>query len=298
MCPFLPDVASQEGESSLAFGGQALIEGIMIRTPRHVVLCVRQSQDKILTEVQALSSPSQQHRALRVPFLRGGFLLLETMYLGIKGLIHSANVALEQEDEKLSNKEWALVVGLSLFIASLFFVVPFLLTSMMGLSGVVFNVVEAGVRLGIFLLYISLVSVWGEVSRIWQYHGAEHKAINAFEAGEALEVSNVRRFSRLHPRCGTSFIFAVVVIGIVLFSLMPSGDFLVRLAYRLLLIPLIATISYELSRLSGRYRNSLVMRILTAPGMGLQMLTTREPDDAMIEVAIKAVTEAVNLSKA
>ncbi len=283
-------------EQSLAFGGQALIEGVMIRSRAHMVMCVRQAEDQILTHAVQIRPASERHWALRLPFLRGIVALLENMYLGVKGIYFSVNAVLEEEEEEFTWKEWALVIVLTLALSSLFFVLPFILTSLLHLTGVLFNVVEAVVRIAIFLLYISLVATWGEFKRVLQYHGAEHKAINALEAGEALEVESVKRFSRLHPRCGTSFIFIVVLVSILLFSVMPSRNFFVRLAYRVVLIPVIGAVSYELLRLSGKYRDSIVMRALTAPGLAFQRLTTKEPDDDMLEVAIRAVEEVNRLS--
>lgn len=283
-------------EQSLAFGGQALIEGVMIRSRRHLVMCVRQTEDEILTHVEEISSLSERHRILGLPLIRGIIALFETMYLGVKGIYFSANAVLEEEEEEFTWKEWAIVIVLTVALSSLFFVIPFLLTTLLHLTGVLFNVVEAAVKLAIFLLYMVLVSMWGEFRRVLQYHGAEHKAINALEAGEALEVENVRRYSRLHQRCGTSFIFIVVIVSILLFSIMPRAGFATRLAYRVVLIPVIGAVSYELLRLSGRYRESMVTRVLTAPGLAFQRLTTREPDNDMIEVAIRAVEEVVRLS--
>jgi uncharacterized protein YqhQ len=283
-------------KQSLAFGGQALIEGVMIRSRRHLVMCVRQTEDEILTHVEEISSLSERHMILGLPLIRGVIALFETMYLGIKGIYFSANAVLEEEEEEFTWKEWAIVIVLTVALSSLFFVIPFLLTTLLHLTGVLFNVVEAAVKLAIFLLYMVLVSMWGEFRRVLQYHGAEHKAINALEAGEALEVENVRRYSRLHQRCGTSFIFIVVIVSILLFSIMPRAGFATRLAYRVVLIPVIGAVSYELLRLSGRYRKSMVTRVLTAPGLAFQRLTTREPDNDMIEVAIRAVEEVVRLS--
>jgi len=174
--------------------------------------------------------------------------------------------------------------------------VPFLLTTLLNLTGLLFNVVEAIVRLAIFLLYLKLIAMWGEFKRTLQYHGAEHKTINTHEAKVALSITSVKKFSRLHPRCGTSFIFIVVIVSILLFSIMPNLGFVPRLAYRVLLIPVIVAISYELLKLSDRYRGSIIMRILTMPGLAFQLLTTREPSDDMIEVAIKAVEEVRRLS--
>jgi uncharacterized protein YqhQ len=283
------------GEESLAFGGQALIEGVMIRSRRHVVMCVRQPSDGITTHVEEINPLSERHRVLGLPFVRGITALFETLYLGVKGIYFSANAALEEEEEELTWKEWAIVIVLTVAISSLFFVVPFLLTTLLNLSGFLFNVVEAAVRLALFLLYISLVSMWKDFRRVLQYHGAEHKAINALEAGEALEVASVKEFSRLHRRCGTSFIFIVIIVSIVLFSIMPRAGFYVRLAYRVVLIPVLGAVSYELLRFSARHSDSIITRVLTAPGVVFQRLTTREPDDDMIEVAIRAVKEAIRI---
>ena len=288
--------AKKREEPSLAFGGQALIEGVMMRSRTHMVMCVRKPNNEILTNVEGINSLCERYRVLGLPFLRGIVALLETFYLGFKGLFFSANVVAEEEGVKLTYKELAVVGAMTLGLISFFFVVPFLLTSLLNLTGVLFNIVEAIIRLAMFIIYLVLVGMWGEFKRVLQYHGAEHKAINAYEAGVPLDVANVKNYSRLHPRCGTSFLFITVIVSIVLFSVMPDWGFAVRLAYRLLLIPVIGGISYELLRLSGRYRDSIVMRIFTLPGLAFQRLTTREPTEDMIEVAVKAVEEVSKLS--
>ena len=273
------------------------MEGVMMRSPMHVVMCVRQPNNEILTHTEVINLISRRHRILRLPFLRGIIALLETLYLGVKGIYFSANVALGEE-EKLTYKEFVVVVSFAIGLASLFFIIPFLLTTLLNLTGVLFNIVEAMVRITIFLLYITLLTVWGEFKRILQYHGAEHKAINTYEAGVTLNVANVKRYSRLHPRCGTSFIFIVVIVSIFIFSIMPNPGFAARLAYRLLLIPVIGAISYELLKLSDKYKNSIIMRALTYPGLIFQRLTTKEPDNDMMEVAIKAVEKVLALRNA
>ncbi|MFQ6064852.1 MAG: DUF1385 domain-containing protein [Candidatus Bathyarchaeia archaeon] len=288
-------LAPRREEPSLAFGGQALIEGVMMRSRKHLVICVRQPNNEILTHKEKINSLSEKHRILRLPFLRGIIALFETLYLGVKGLYFSANAVLEEE-EKFTHKEFGIAIALALALASFFFIIPFLLTNLLGLTGVVFNIVEAIVRLTIFLLYLTLIAMWGEFKRILQYHGAEHKTINAHEAGVALNVVNVKKFSRLHPRCGTSFLFIVMIVSILLFSIMPDLGFIVRLAYRVLLIPVIGAISYELLKLSDRYKDSMIMKIFTLPGLAFQRLTTKEPDDDMMEVAVEAVKEVRRLS--
>jgi uncharacterized protein YqhQ len=288
-------LAQKKDEPSLAFGGQALIEGVMMRSRTHVVMCVRQPNNEILTHTEELNPLSKRYKILGFSFLRGIIALFETFYLGVKGLYFSANAVLEEE-EKFTYKEFAIVVVMALALASFFFIVPYLLIELFGLTGMFSYIVEAVLRLTMFLLYLTLVTMWGEFKKILQYHGAEHKTISAHEAGVPLNIANVKKFSRLHPRCGTSFIFIVFLVSILLFSIMPDLGFVAKLAYRVLLIPVIGAISYELLKLSDRYKGSMIMRILTMPGLAFQRLTTREPDDDMMEVAIKALNEVSRLS--
>lgn len=289
-------------EPSLAFGGQALMEGVMMRSRKHMVLCVRKPNKDIVTEVEKLNPLSDKHKVLGVPFLRGIVAMIESFYLGIKGILYSANVALENvegaeegEKMKLGYKELAVVALGTLGLVAFFFLVPYMLATWLNLTGWVFNVAEAAIRLTMFIAYLAIIASWGEFRRVLQYHGAEHKAINALESGAPMDVENVKKYSRLHPRCGTSFLFITLVVSIVLFSIMPNLGFAVNLAYRLLLIPVIASISYELLRLSGRYRNSIILKAFIAPGLGFQLLTTKEPSDDMLEVSIKAVQEVSKL---
>jgi len=261
-----------------------------------MVMCVRKPNNEILTNVERINSLSERYRVLGVPFLRGIVALFETSYLSVKGLFFSANVAFEEEGVKFTYKEFAIVIAMALGLVSFFVVVPYLLIALFIPPGVLFNMIEATLRLAMFLLYLTFVSMWGEFRRVLQYHGAEHKTINAHEAGVPLDVANVKKYSRLHPRCGTSFIFIIVIVSIVLFSIMPNIGFFGNLAYRVLLIPVIGGISYELLRLSGRYRDSIVTRILTLPGLAFQRLATKEPSEDMIEVAVKAVEEVSRLS--
>ena len=284
-------------EPSLAFGGQAVIEGVMIRSKKHMVICVRQPNDEILTNVEEIKSVSERHKVLRLPFLRGIVALLETLYIGVKGLYFSANASLEEE-EKLDPKEIALALVVAFALAIfLFSLLPFFLTNLFGIGGVVFNVAEGVIRLAILLLYLASMSLVGEFKRLFQYHGAEHTAINAYEAGVELNVSNAKNFSRFHPRCGTSFLFIVALISILFFSIMPDLGFAMKLAYRILLTPVIAAVSYEVMKLSDRYKKSRIMKLLLAPGLGLQYLTTRKPDEKMIEVALEAGKKVNSLAE-
>jgi uncharacterized protein YqhQ len=289
-------------EPSLAFGGQAVMEGVMMRSKNHMVVCVRQQNNEIVTKTEKLHSLSEKYRFLKLPFLRGILALFETLYAGIKGIYFSANAAFgedENEEEVLNSKEIAVVVAVALCLSILLFsVTPFFLTSLLNLGGgVLFNIAEGIVRLSFLLAYLAAVSLVGDFKRIFQYHGAEHTAINAYEAGVELNVENARKYSRFHSRCGTSFLLIVTLISILFFSLMPRADYLVRLSYRIVLIPVISAVSYEILKLSDKYRDSRIMKVLVAPGLALQHLTTRQPDDDMIEVAIKAVKEVERLQK-
>jgi uncharacterized protein YqhQ len=288
-------------EPSLAFGGQAVMEGVMIRSKNHLVICVRQPNEEIVTKTEKLHSLSEKYGFLKLPFVRGILALVETLYAGIKGIYFSDNAAFGgDEEESLNPKEIAVVVAAAICMSILIFsVTPFFLTSFLNLgTGVLFNVAEGIVRLSFLLVYLAIVSMIGDFKRLLKYHGAEHATINAYEAGVELNVKNTRKHSRFHSRCGTSFLLIVTLISILFFSLMPSADYLVRLSYRIILIPLISAVSYELLRLSDRYNNSRIMKALVAPGLVLQRFTTRQPDDEMIEVAIKAVKEVERLQKA
>jgi len=287
-------------EPSLAFGGQAVMEGVMMRSKDHMVVCVRQPNNEIVTKTEELHSLSEKYSFLKLPFLRGILALFETLYSGIKGIYFSANAAFgDDEEESLNPKEIAVVVAVAIGLSILLFsVTPFFLTSLLNFGGgVVFNIVEGIVRLSFLLAYLAAVSLIGDFKRIFQYHGAEHTAINAYESGVELNVENAKKYSRFHARCGTSFLLIVTLISILFFSIMPSSTYLVRLAYRVLLIPVISAVSYELLKLSDKYRDSRIMKVLVAPGLALQHLTTRQPDDDMIEVALKAVKEVERLQK-
>jgi len=290
-------------EPSLAFGGQALIEGVMIRSRKHIVSCVRNPKKEIVVDIKQITPYSEKHKMLGLPFFRGIVNMVESFFLGMKGIMYSASTAFEvegaegKEPEKLEFgfAEIALLTAGVVGTMAVFFLVPFLLSTWLKLSGLAFNLVEAVIRLTMFVAYLSAISLWGQYKRVLMYHGAEHKAINAHEAGVPMDVEHVKRYSRLHPRCGTSFLFIVLIISIVLFTIMPNLGFAINLAYRLLLIPVIAGISYELLRLSAKYKDASITKVFVAPGLAFQHLTTKEPTDDMLEVSIKAVTEVNKL---
>ena len=281
----MSSIEKGKNEPSLAFGGQAVMEGIMIRSKDHLVISVRQPNKEIVTKTENLRSLSQKYRFLKVPFIRGILALIETLYSGIKGIYFSANATFgENEEVSLSPKDIALTLVFSICLSVFMFsVVPFFLTSFLNLgSGVLFNIVEGIVRISLLLAYLAAISMLGDFKRILMYHGAEHASINAYEAGVELNVENVREYSRFHARCGTSFLLIVTLISILFFTVMPSGDYLTRLSYRVVLIPVIGAVSYELLRLSDKYKNSFIVRALVAPGLFLQRFTTRQPDSSQM----------------
>ena len=295
-------------------GGQAVIEGVMMRSPERVSTAVRRKNGKILVKSEDYTSLTKRYKALGWPILRGVVVFLETLIMGIKALNFSADVALQEDDEEYSPKKrrrsnnlilggtLLLAVGLGLVV---FFFVPLLLVSLVEskLNPLLFNLMVGLVRIGFFIAYVWLISLFGELRRIFEYHGAEHKSIFVYEAGEELTAENALKYSTKHPRCGTSFLFIVAILAILVFVF---GDtFFVylyghlptlpqRLVYHLLLIPLIAGGSYELLRLTGK-RRGLLVSLLSAPGLWLQRITTREPSPEQLEVAMVALKESLSI---
>lgn len=273
------------------------MEGVMMRGRTAVSVAVRAPNGQIVHHTEPLSSAIYTSPIAGLPLIRGLVLLWETLALGTRMLLYSANVALAQEDQQLTPP---LVVGtmvLALGLAlGLFFVAPLLLVSLADqavASPLVSNLLEGGIRLAIFVGYIWLVGLIPDVRRYFVYHGAEHKTINAYEAGVPLEVEEVSRYSTAHRRCGTSFLLLVLVFSILIFALLGRPDMPLRLASRLILVPLIAAGAYELIRLGASHPNNPFLQILIFPGIALQRLTTREPDNPQIEVAITALKEVL-----
>ncbi len=295
-------------------GGQAVIEGVMMRSPTMVATAVRRPDGDIVVRRDRYISFSKRLRPLGLPILRGALALIESMHLGITSLSFSAEQAAEEEPEPeqdgdgdqataakskqrselLNRLIMAGTIVLSLGLGFLlFFWLPLVLTEhLVGDSGgVVFNLVDGVFRLTAFLLYLYVISLWREMRCVFQYHGAEHKSIAAFEAGEPLEPERVARYPRFHPRCGTSFLLIVMLASILVFMLFGKPDTIGERFQRFLLIPVIGGISYELIRISGKWGHIPVVRLLILPGLWLQRITTREPTLEQIEVAIRSIKE-------
>jgi uncharacterized protein YqhQ len=287
-------------------GGQAVIEGVMMRAPRSMAIAVRRPSGEIVVRKDVVIPLSERFPVVKLPVVRGAVALFSSLITGIKALNFSANEAMAEEEEGKEKEElssWAMAGTMAVafgFGILLFFILPLyatkLLTQLAIISdnNIVFNLVDGVIRVAVFLVYIWSISRMKDIQRVFQYHGAEHKSIFAFEAGDELTVANVRRYSCLHPRCGTSFLLIVMLVSILVFSLIPKlWPFYLKAGARVVLLPLIAGISYEFLKWSAKNDHSRLVKLIIAPGLALQRLTTREPDDSQLEVAIRSMQEAL-----
>jgi uncharacterized protein YqhQ len=274
------------------YGGQAVIEGVMMRGPREYAVAVRLPNGEIEVSRQAVTSWTSQP-LFKLPVLRGFAALIDSLVLGIRVLTFSANKAVGEEEEELGFVEIFLTVLLALGLGVLLFVaLPTGAAHLLEgkVQGVFWqNMLEGGIRLLVFLLYVLLISRLKDIQRVFQYHGAEHKVIYNYESGQDLTVENSRRFTTLHPRCGTSFLLIVVVVSIFVFAFLELHPLWWRIASRVLLMPVVAGLAYEILKFSANHLESPWLKWLIVPGMFLQRMTTREPDDAQIEVALAAL---------
>ncbi len=282
-------------EQTPTYGGQAVIEGVMIRGQRNIAVAVRRPDGSVATMCRPLT-PIFTGRLRRIPLVRGVIAMAETLTLGMRALSYSANVAAEAEGEEISAGSMAGMMLVSLSIAvGLFFLVPVLasdrLEGLLG-SSLAANIAEGVIRLGLFLGYIMLISRMNDIRRVFMYHGAEHMTVHAQERGDPLEIERIRRYPTAHPRCGTAFLLVVMVVAILAFIFVGREPFWWLIASRIVLVPLIAAVSYEIIRFSGRHADNPLVGLITAPSLALQSLTTRQPDDDQIEIAITAMEQA------
>lgn len=278
-------------ESLPSYGGQAIVEGVMMRGREVCAIAVRAPDNTIIIESQDLAKVYRSKLA-QIPFLRGLLILGDALVLGMRALTFSANIQVG-EDEKIEGAPMILTLLLSLAMGvGLFFLLPagiaYLTEIGFGWSGFIVNVIEGSVRLGLLVGYIWIIGFMPEIRRVYGYHGAEHKTINAYEAGAKMDIETVSQFSREHPRCGTAFLLTVVIFSIALFTIIGPLPLLPRLLSRLLLVPALAMVAYEYIRFTAKYLHSPLIKPLVIPNLALQRLTTREPDDDMLEVAITA----------
>lgn len=280
-----------------SFGGQAVIEGVMIRGARGLAIAVRKPNGEIAVERRVFTPATQRYAILRLPFIRGVMALYYALVIGIDALLYSANQAAESEAEQVGRPEMIITTTVSFVIAlALFVLLPTWIVHWSGLTHpLALNALEGGVRLAVLIGYVALISRMPDIRRVLEYHGAEHKAIHALEREGRVTLETVRPQSVLHPRCGTSFLLLVALVSLITHLLFGWPDFWLRLAVRLGTLPLVAGIAYEFIRASGRAPSAWWWRPVVAPGMWLQRFTTREPDDAQMEVAIAALDAALAL---
>jgi len=293
----------KKGEDRIRIGGQAVIEGVMMRSPNSMAIAVRKPNGEIVVKREKLDFFSEKKFFSKLPLIRGVINLLSALILGMKALNFSANQSLGEEKE-VSSWTMGLTFTFALcFGIFLFFLIPLFLTKwlrfaipMVSTSGILFNLVDGIIRLMIFLAYLWAISFFKEIRRIFQYHGAEHKSIFAFESGEVLMADRVKGFSYLHPRCGTSFLLIVMVVSILVFALIPHHlSFGYKVASRVVFIPLIAGLAYEIIRFADKKRERKSMQVFIKPGLWLQRMTAREPSEDQIEVALRALREVLEL---
>ncbi len=302
-------------------GGQAVIEGVMMRGPKKYAVAIKKYNGNVVLDKGDVSSVKDKIKILNLPILRGIVAFFESMALGMKTLIYSADyfdmeekntedrfVVSKEEEISVENRAkidrqqgWVVFVSLLLaiiFCIAVFFVLPTFVASLFFNNVDVndriwFNVIEGGMRIALFFIYLFLISLLKDIKRVFEYHGAEHKTINCFEAGEELTVENVKKYSRFHPRCGTSFIFIVMLISIVVFAFFKSDNLILTILERIVLLPVVAGISYEIISFFGMLKGK-IGRALAMPGMWFQCFTTKEPDDLQIFIAITALKGAID----
>jgi uncharacterized protein YqhQ len=287
---------------SFHYGGQAVFEGVMIRGKEGVAISMRQPNGELNIVRQPLAS-IYKGRLREMPLIRGIIALVETLVLGTQSLLHSVQVAAAEEvGEKIPTAVlWGtVVVSLALGVA-LFFMVPLFATRYLIDpyidSNLLRNVFEGLIRIGIFIAYLKLIGLIPDIKRVFAYHGAEHKVVNAYEAGVPLDVESVKNYSTAHARCGTAFLFIVLIVAIFVFALVGQPTLWIRILSRIALIPVIAVISYEIMKFGASHSKNPVVRILLAPGLMLQAMTTREPDDSQTEAAISALNEVIEIDQ-
>ncbi len=299
--------ALESGEETLV-GGQAVLEGVMMRSPHAWGIAVRKPSGEITTHTEPLERLSEKHKWMGWPVVRGVITLGHAMTLGFRALKFSANAALAEAPEPIQGKKiefsgWLAAVNVAISVGFFIFMYKFLplvaATELKKVSPVfgeqvIFNLVDGIVRIALFLLFIWGTSLWKDIRRVYEYHGAEHKTVFAFESGDSLSIPETQKYSTFHPRCGTSFLMTVMLISIAFYTAVPVYTFWARFAIRIALLPLIAGVSYEIIRFAARHRGSL-FALMTAPGLWLQRITTQPPADDQVECAIVALNEAMAL---
>ena len=304
----------EAGEETTLVGGQAVMEGVMMRAPHSYCVAVRKANGEMVTEEAPLEKMSEKYPIFKLPILRGLGTLGQAMQLGMKALQFSANQALDETPNDGAEKKkpteipgWMMAANLVFmlgFFVFMYKVLPLFLARQLGNWNPAFhgriteNLVDGVIRIVLFLSFLYAISLTKDIQRVFQYHGAEHKVVFNFESGQPVTIDNAQRFVTFHPRCGTSFMLVVMVISLVVYAFLPVDNFLIKLALRIAMLPLIAGLSYELIRFAAKRQDSWLMKAMTAPGLWLQRITTKQPDNTQAAVAIHALEGAMNLEKA
>jgi uncharacterized protein YqhQ len=287
-----------EEKKKFNYGGQAVIEGVMILGRKAVVTAVRRPSGDVVVDARP-STVISTGWMRKAPLIRGVVILIVTMVLGIKSLLYSANIAIEEEEEEIPTKAiWGMVASGVILIVALFFLAPLFLTKLLNEyipNTFVFHIIEGVIRLAIFVAYLKIIGLLPDIKRVFTYHGAEHKTVNAYDAGVPMEVEAVRAYSTAHVRCGTSFLFLVLIIAIIVFAFIGREILWLMILSRIVLLPVIMALGYEVIHFGAKHTNNWFVKILLAPGLLLQSLTTGEPDDSQLEVAISALNKAVEI---
>ena len=300
----------EAGEETLV-GGQAVMEGVMMRAPHSYCVAVRKANGEVVTEEAPLHRMSEKYPLLKLPVLRGLGTLAQAMQLGMKALQFSANAALDEQPSEGEKKpteipKWMMALNFVFmigFFILMYKVVPLLLATQIGnwtpsLGGrITINLVEGAIRILIFVAFLYAISLTKDIQRVFQYHGAEHKVVFNYESGKPVNIDNAQSFVTFHPRCGTSFMLVVMVIGIFFYAFLPVDNLWIKILLRVALLPLIAGLSYELIRFGAKRQDSILMKAMTIPGLWLQRITTKQPDNTQAAVAIHALEGAMNLEK-
>lgn len=273
-------------------GGQAVMEGVMLSDKNNVAIAVRDPKNKIIIKKEKRNPITKKYKFLAWPFLRGVVGLFEMLGIGMKALSWSASIV-SDEEEDLTKKDIAFVIASAMFLSvGLFIGLPFLLTKLVSKdTGVIFNLIDGVFRVLIFFIYVLVISLFKDVKVLFQYHGAEHKVVNCYDSGEKVNLKNAKKHSTLHKRCGSSFLMIVMFISVILFSLISDPRWYVKLGSRIVLIPVVAGISYELLKFTSKFSKNIISRILIAQGLSFQKITTSEPNEAQLKVALRAFKE-------
>jgi uncharacterized protein YqhQ len=305
----------ESGEETTLVGGQAVMEGVMMRAPHSYCVAVRKANGELVTEEAPLAKMSEKYPIFKLPILRGLGTLGQAMQLGMKALQFSANQALDEGSPEAAAVEkgkpteiprWAMVLNFVFMIGFFIFmykVLPLFLARQLGNWNPAFhgriteNFVDGGIRIVLFLGFLFAISLMKDIRRVFEFHGAEHKVVFNFESGKPVTVENAQKFVTFHPRCGTSFMLVVMVIALIVYAFLPVDNFVLKLVLRVALLPFIAGLSYELIRFAAKRQDSVLMKMLTAPGLWLQRITTKQPDDTQAAVAIHALEGAMKLEK-